>query len=242
MATQSDLGVLEDRHRAVSLRYHARARRGYFGSRVWSTLSPSWDEADDGVLLARCRRQGYLEAGDAVLPRSEDSWEHFSRVHGEAMFDPNIEGYGASGSPLSGAPARAQNAWDEAEASRREGLRAESDRQWRAEAERRQQEEGARHRARVEAKRQRFAEALAREAAEFEAAAARACAAAARAWAAAPESERLVVAGSLELTASGELTPVSWQTEALYRVEGARRHGGPWVGEIDEHVGPEAAR
>jgi hypothetical protein len=172
------LEPVENRRRAVALRFHARARRGYWGSRWAAVLPAEWFEADAAPVIAEIRKCGRLATIEAVAPQSGDSWEDFLRRHKDTLFGPDGREYTASGSrygdasprPTSAAPARAQQAWEAARAEREAAFRAESDRQWRQ-----------------------------------------------------ADRERLDTLARLGLTEQGELTPVYWQTEALYRVEGARR-------------------
>jgi hypothetical protein len=172
-------------------------RRGWWGRRSLSgMLLPYWVE-DPTPVVESIRRCGRLETTEAVAPSSEDSWEHFVRLHGDSIFNPDVRGYSALGTPYndapgrlaSAAPAAAQAAYEAERAEREAEYRAESDRQWR-QAERRRQIAAARR-----------ADEFARQS----------------------ERERLDVVARLGLTEQGELTAVYWQTDALYRVEGARR-------------------
>jgi hypothetical protein len=148
-------------------------------------MPAEWLVEDPCPVVESILKCGRLETIEAVLPSSEDSWEHFVRLHGTVSFGPDVAGYSASGNrvlprPTSAAPARLQQAWEAARAEREAAFRAESDRQWRQASGRREEHLAA-------------------------------------------ERERLDVTARLGLTEQGELTPVYWQTEALYRVEGARR-------------------
>jgi hypothetical protein len=160
-------------------------------------LPAEWFEADAAPVIAEIRRCGRIDVIEAVAPSSGDSWEDFVRRHKDTLFGPDGREYTRSGSrygdPL---PRPASSAPARAQQAW-EAARAERDAAFRAESDR---QWAAAARRKAEAARRREDEIAAEQ-----------------------ERGRLDAVARLALTEQGELTPVYWQTDHLYRVEGARR-------------------